>query len=866
MCALRSSCFKSQALKKKSRPQLCAAHELMPLKQRMKPKIPKNKRKNNSPASAADDENNNRSITIRDDSSRYIGVTFRSRRKKYQARMYRGSHEYNLGLFDLAADAALAYDAAHRVTGGRGISSSTVPSSPPSTTSKGGHARGSIPDAEEIKYALDWIDCADENERPSGLPEDDPVHLNFLRPSDFRQAREKEISRHRDKNKCSNNSDEELVFPTESDLKLRIKQEILNIAKTYVSQQAKTPGPPDEGSDLTSSNDDEEELIQPGDGNGGEVVLKGGSRPAKKRKLQHMSLSARYEDCHEEARTLLSLNKRSSKESKQAARAQKLLEFMAGGEAAVDSNNGQVSVRNQADGEKENPRGKDDKKKSSSDADNMERQLQQNLARQQALTIDSFRGSFNQSALMSSLLGQYSLEQVLRFARERPDLVNEEKIQEFVRAQKSDMSLQLGCNENQKDLLYSQLQMAMMTGGHFNPTQISQAAESLQSRSNACDGHAKKINLGGAKDGVDTRTQQDGKSTFGPPVGREARASDESPFLMKALEEYRQQGGNQDQAALQKKIANEAKRAALAQKLSIHLSNESEASIATKERSKIYEKKKSEEPPPVGGDSKEKATVAPAGKKEGEDTESKDKKAPSSSKVDCVGGGDWSGEFKPPNGSADASRQVKPKGQPNAFPPHSIAGYVPVAGLQQGLPSVQAMDPFQQAILHHAMVNRNAQQHQHLAQAYGGGNSSEMPASEVALRLQHRLVNEEYRLQQLRQTLQTQALLPYLNVGGFGVTGANNLLNHMGNNVFAGGLANSLMQQSMNNNNQDLLLQQALALQSHQNASMNGALQSPSNEQMFLAAQRQGIDAGTLAQLLMIRGGTSQPPPSSKKD
>ena len=760
----------------------------------MKPKIPKNKRKNNNSLASsviAEDENNGTNITG-DNSSRYIGVTFRSRRKKYQARMYRGSHEYNLGLFDLAADAALAYDAAHRVTGGRGLSSSNSPSPPPSTSGKGTHARGSIPDAEEIKYALDWIDCADKIERPSGLPEDDPVHLNFLRPFDFRQAREKEISGHKDKNKHSNNSDDEIVFPTESELKLRIKQEILNIAKAYVSQQAGNT--PDEGSDVTNSIDDEEELIQPSDANNTtEVVRKRDSRPAKKRKSQHMSVSAEYEDCHEEACTLLSLNKREAKESKQAARAQKLLDFMAGSGAAVDSNDGKVSPQNQEDG-------KDDKKKSSSDAETMERQLQQNFARQQALTIDSFHGSFNQSALMSSLLSQYSLEQVLRFARERPDLVNEETIQEFVRAQQSDMSLQLGHDENEKDLLYSQLQMAMMTGGHFNPSQL--------------------------------------------PMGIH----------------------NQDQAALQKKIANEAKRAALAQKLSINLSNGAETSIATSERSKIDEKEKSEDPPPVG-DSKEKAAVAPARKNEGGDTGGKDKKAPSSSKDnDRVGEIDDSSVRKSPDKNSDASRQVKRKGQPNAIP-LSIAASLPVVGLQQGLPSLQTMDPFQQAILQHTIMNRNAQQHQHLAQSYGGGNASELPASEVALRLQQQLVNEEYRLQQLRQNLQTQALLPYLNVGGFGVAGANNLLNNMAsNNALAGGLANSFMQQSMNNNNQELLLQQALALQSNQNASMNGALQPPANnEQMLLAAQGQGIDAGTLAQLLMMRGGASQPPPSSSK-
>ncbi len=586
----------------------------------MKPKIPKSKRNNHHPpaSSVTADVETNGSSTIRDDSSRYIGV--RSRRKKYQARMYRGSHEYNLGLFDLAADAALAYDAAHRVAGGRGSSSATAPSpsSPSPKPSKGGDTKSSvgsssvITGAEEIKYALDWIDCADEMERPSGLLEDDPVHLNFLRPSDFRQAREKEISSYRDKNNGSN-SDDELVFPTESDLKLRIKQEILNIAKTYVAHQAKTPGSPDEGSDLTSSNDDDEDLNQRVGDDATDGVLKTGTRPAKKRKLQHLNVSADYDDCHEEAKTLLSLNKKSSGESKKAARAQKLMEFMSGGEAADDSIVEQTSMLNQADDSKEDPQGNNDRNETAPDTETIQQQLQQNLARQQALTIDSFHGSFNQSALMSSLLSQYSLEQVLRFACERPDLVNEETIREFVRAQRTDMSQQLVHNSNQTDLLYAQLQAAMMTGGHFNPTQLpvgmqALAAESKQSRNNTGGENAakQKMNQGGAKDGADN--QQDGQGTV-----------DESPFLMKVLEEYQKQGlGNQDQAALRKKITNEAKRAALAQKLSIHLSNEAEASFA-KEATKIDEKEKRGSKPPPAGVSKEKA--APAVKNAGRDTE-----------------------------------------------------------------------------------------------------------------------------------------------------------------------------------------------------------------------------------------------------
>ena len=459
----------------------------------MKPKTPKNKTKKQPSSSAATDAEKTEIIKGDDPSDlhrRYIGVTYRSRRKKYQARMYRGSYEYNLGLFDLAADAALAYDAAYRVAGGEGsvAAPSTTSSNDPKNNAgtKGGGDRSEedssamVTGAEEIKYSLDWIDCADEMERPSGLSDDDPMHLNFLRPSEFRDARQKEIASRRATNHLNNDNVDDLVVPTESDLKLRMKK-----ATTYVAQQA-TKFEVDDDSDQQESsdnNDDDDDLDQ-GVGNNSRVG-KIGSRPAKKRKLDMNMSAIDDESCHEEAQTLLSLNKKCSVESKKAARAQKLMEFMTGGDTSMGCNLEQASKLNQASAKE----GTDAK---SAATESIEQQLQQSLARQQALTIDSFRGSFNQSALMSSLLSQYSLEQVLRFAVERPDLVNDDTIREFVRAQQTDMSHALVRN-NQADLLYAQLQAAMMTGGHFNPTQlplVAQApAESKRSQNDISGGN-----------------------------------------------------------------------------------------------------------------------------------------------------------------------------------------------------------------------------------------------------------------------------------------------------------------------------------------------------------------------------------------
>ena len=790
---------------------------------RMKPKIPKNK--NNQPP-VADGEKSGGG-TIGDDASsdlrnRYIGVTYRSRRKKFQARMYRGSYEYNLGLFDLAADAALAYDAAHRVAGGRG-SGPAPPSSPkadvkliskvgansPETSDESSMVTG----AEEIIYALDWIDCASGTERPSGLPEDDPMHLNFLRPSDFREAREKEISSHKANSSNDNNGD--TVFPTELDLKLRIKKEILNIAKTYVMHQAKTSSSPDD-SDMMSSSDDE-------------AFNEGGNnfRQVKKRKL-HMDMSASDDyGCRE----MLSLNRKSPGELKKAARAQKLTEFMTGGEASVDSNinNDLASKSNHADA-----LGKDSKP-SASDAESIQQQLQQNLAKQQALTIDSFHGSFNQGALMRSLLSQYSLEQVLRFAVERPDLVNEDTIGDFVRGQRTNMSQQIVHN-NQTDLLYAQLQAAMMTGGHFNPTQLPVGLQALVAELKPSQSAGVEVIKRMCQDGVG-----DGAGTLGQASGGE-KPPGESPLLVDVLEEYRKQcAGNQGQLNLQKKITNEAKRAALAQKLSIHLSNETKESFVA-ETIKTNKKEKSDSEPPVM------KAIAVRG-----DSKNKDIKQ---SKLDDIGNSSHLG--------VAASSEVKPTRQENAMLLQSVSvpGLVTTAGLQQALPLLQSIDPFQQAILQHVTMNGNAQQ-DHLHQSFGGGDISALLAQEVSNRrfAMETLMNEEYRLQQLRQSLQTQTMSPYLNFGDFGVPGSNNVLSHMAsNNTRANGLPNSLIQQGMNSQNQDLLLQQVLALQANQNASMGGALQPAINEQML---QSQGIDARALTQMLLsqqLRGGLSQPP------
>ena len=137
--------------------------------------------------------------------------------------MYRGSREYNLGLFDLASDAALAYDAAFRIAGGK-------VSREDSEEDEGGAKTDLFTDIEQIKFALDWLDVADEN----NAQDDDSSNINFKKPSQFRIARNQEIE---------DNTSGKIDYPNfasiniakEEELKVRIKKEILTLAKAYLA-------------------------------------------------------------------------------------------------------------------------------------------------------------------------------------------------------------------------------------------------------------------------------------------------------------------------------------------------------------------------------------------------------------------------------------------------------------------------------------------------------------------------------------------------------------------------------------------------------------------------------------------------------
>lgn len=108
---------------------------------------------------------------------KYAGVTFRASRDKYQARIYKGNKEYNLGLFDVSADAALAYDVAHRLV--KKISAAH------------GKEKETLEIYEADKNRSDWLEYGEDANANSGL---DPEKLNFLRPLDYKLEREKELN------------------------------------------------------------------------------------------------------------------------------------------------------------------------------------------------------------------------------------------------------------------------------------------------------------------------------------------------------------------------------------------------------------------------------------------------------------------------------------------------------------------------------------------------------------------------------------------------------------------------------------------------------------------------------------------------
>jgi hypothetical protein len=142
--------------------------------------------------------------------SSYIGVTYQSNLLKYEAKL---SGEYNLGLFDLACDAAYMHDVAYRITGGGS-----------SSRSKNLLIAN---DSDKIDYHCNWLE-KERDAKDEAVATADDNKVNFSTPSQYSKARALEMSgRMNDK------------VLDESELKIIIRKEILNLAVAYLSTTQK---------------------------------------------------------------------------------------------------------------------------------------------------------------------------------------------------------------------------------------------------------------------------------------------------------------------------------------------------------------------------------------------------------------------------------------------------------------------------------------------------------------------------------------------------------------------------------------------------------------------------------------------------
>lgn len=209
-------------------------------------------------------------------SSRYVGVTFRPTRVKYQSRIYKDNKEYNLGLYDVSADAALAYDITHRLMvemlsvaedavkksttngeegdeleeKGDGIESPqgpTVAEGEIDSTNSSPLVQIQLHKLDELEEdpdapsaALDWLDGESiMDTTPSS--DKDSESLNFHKPKAFFAARKKEIAK-RKLTPCLNPPDDSTdkktpgqgTYPEIFHLKLMIRKEAVRVAKAII--------------------------------------------------------------------------------------------------------------------------------------------------------------------------------------------------------------------------------------------------------------------------------------------------------------------------------------------------------------------------------------------------------------------------------------------------------------------------------------------------------------------------------------------------------------------------------------------------------------------------------------------------------
>ncbi len=137
-----------------------------------------------------------------------------SSRDKFQARIYKGNKEFNLGLFDVAADAALAYDVTHRLV--KKITSSEML----------GKEKETLESYEASKnIPPHWLEFGDTAVDESDVTETNK--LNFSTQRDYLNSRADEIS--------DNSSSDGIKF-----LKCPIVEEVRSIIRSVAIRVTKT--------------------------------------------------------------------------------------------------------------------------------------------------------------------------------------------------------------------------------------------------------------------------------------------------------------------------------------------------------------------------------------------------------------------------------------------------------------------------------------------------------------------------------------------------------------------------------------------------------------------------------------------------
>jgi len=148
--------------------------------------------------------------------TRYRCHQIGSSREKYQARIYKGNKEYNLGLFEVAADAALAYDTTHRL-----LKKITV-------SSNAGSEKEAMAAYEADSEATHWLDFDEEKAEEANRCVDNDK-LNFEKPQNYREERELEINESKEVGTQKHKNS-----PSETTVKMVVRKEAIRVVKVVI--------------------------------------------------------------------------------------------------------------------------------------------------------------------------------------------------------------------------------------------------------------------------------------------------------------------------------------------------------------------------------------------------------------------------------------------------------------------------------------------------------------------------------------------------------------------------------------------------------------------------------------------------------